>query len=71
MSSNTACADCLAQNCCMVINACMDEAYLSCVGCIDSFLSGDGDAACDQTIGKNHWVVECVAFNCVDECAEG
>lgn len=71
MSSNTTCADCLAQNCCMVINACMDEAYLSCVGCIDSFLSGDGDVGCDQTVGKNNWVVECVSFNCVDECAEG
>jgi hypothetical protein len=47
----------------------MDEDLLSCVECLDCFLEGAGAACCDQTIGHNDWMVECVAFNCAMECS--
>ena len=68
MSSNTTCASCLEQYCCEVINECMDEDLFSCVSCMDCFLEGNGPDCCDQSVGKNSWMVECVAFNCVAEC---
>lgn len=68
MSSNTTCATCLEQACCEVLNACMDESVLGCIGCLDCYLSGDGAECCDETIGKNAWLEECVVFNCESEC---
>lgn len=68
MAGNSECGECLADKCCFVINECMDEAFLSCIDCMDSFLSGDGDTYCED-VGKNHWIIECVAFNCDTECA--
>lgn len=68
MSSNQVCADCLANDCCMVINAAMDEDLYSAIECIDCYLEGLGDACCDETIGHNDWIEECVAFNCANEC---
>jgi hypothetical protein len=68
MSSNPVCADCLAAKCCLVINKCMDADVLGCLSCIDCFLEGKGEACCDETVGKNGWIEECVAWNCDDEC---
>lgn len=67
-NSNTTCATCLQTWCCEVINACMDEDILGCVGCMDCFLEGKGPGCCDQSIGKNAWMVECVEWNCKKEC---
>ena len=68
MSSNEVCATCLETWCCEVLNECMDEDFLGCVSCLDCFLEGQGAACCDQNVGKNDWLVECVAYNCEDEC---
>jgi hypothetical protein len=67
-SSNPVCADCLADKCCMVINKCMDADLFGCIACIDCFLEGKGEACCDETVGKNGWIEECVAWNCDSEC---
>lgn len=68
MSSNTSCKTCLEQNCCMVVHACLDEDLLGCVSCLDCYLSGHGPDCCDETVGKNDWLAECIAFNCEDAC---
>ena len=52
----------------MVIDACMDEDLFGCVSCLDCFLEGEGADCCDETVGKNGWLEECVAFNCDTEC---
>ena len=71
MSSNTTCAECLEQKCCMVLNACKAADLFGCYSCLDCFLEGNGPDCCDQDPeqNKNHWLVECVAFNCADECS--
>lgn len=68
MSSNASCKSCLEENCCMVVHACLDEDLLGCVSCLDCYLSGDGPDCCDESVGKNAWLAECIAFNCEDAC---
>ncbi|MBM4377294.1 MAG: hypothetical protein FJ095_19615 [Deltaproteobacteria bacterium] len=69
LNSNKACSECLEQNCCKVIHACIDEDLLGCVACLDCFFEGKGAACCNEAVGKNAWVEECVEFNCVKECS--
>jgi hypothetical protein len=68
MSSNISCKSCLEENCCMVVHACLDEDLLGCVSCLDCYLSGGGPECCDESVGKNDWLAECIAFNCLDAC---
>ena len=68
MSSNQSCSDCLEASCCKVVHACIDADLLGCTECLDCFLSGNGAACCDESVGKNGWLEECVAFNCEQEC---
>lgn len=68
MSSNVSCKSCLEESCCMVVHACLDEDLLGCVSCLDCYLSGHGPDCCDESVGKNDWLAECIAFNCEDAC---
>ena len=67
-ATNQDCADCLSEWCCDVMNECMDADLISCIGCVDCILAGDGPGCCDETIGLNAWVGECVQFNCTAWC---
>lgn len=67
-ASNQACSDCLEMYCCMPIHSCIDEDLLGCIACLDCFLEGKGAACCDETVGKNAFIEECVDFNCSAEC---
>ena len=68
MSSNVSCKSCLEENCCMVVHACLDEDLLGCIACLDCYLAGQGPECCDESVGKNGWLAECIAFNCQDAC---
>lgn len=68
MSSNQTCSQCLETYCCKVVHACLDEDLLACTACIDCYLEGKGAACCNEKLGKNAWIEECVSFNCEKEC---
>ncbi len=67
-ASNQACSDCLETYCCKPIHGCIDADLISCMACLDCFLEGKGAACCDEKVGKNVWIEECVDFNCSKEC---
>jgi len=67
MSSNVLCASCLQEHCCDPFHGCLDANMYSCIGCLNCFLDGKGPDCCED-VGLNHWLVECVAFNCDSEC---
>jgi len=67
-ASNQVCSDCLEMYCCKPIHSCIDANLLECIECLDCFLEGKGAACCNETIGKNAFIEECVDFNCSKEC---